>query len=388
MLFQFSKLKIILFLIGFLLSPIFCFGQGTVSKSAPNDPLEYILLNIGNVFIFDVSASDGKMSRIDAVSDSGSSWVGSGINTSTANFTGTPNSGKSGTFKPGFSGQVKLTGSGSGPVQTYDWTAKAKYELAGEFQVEIKPEDNFNGNRSKLGIGEPAEVVVMPPEGETYEVIFDSMEIIGNNRMNLSTLNWNHTGNNFVAGDYKGEATIKVWAKVNGEKKGPKTIQVSVLEPTGVKFVKKESKLTTDVQVNLPNYAASVDAYKFVIRCWCYIEPQTVSFFAIKVRERQSIGIATGSQIPWTNFVHPEWQYTLGIFKNKEKLGNLVNGGDKECDEAGFARPWRQRLGDITYSIPWQYSIRWVIDEPFFNAIQKGNFSGTILTVTKGNAKG
>ncbi|MDR2437952.1 MAG: hypothetical protein LBE12_01100 [Planctomycetaceae bacterium] len=69
------------------------------------------------------------MSRIDTVSDSGSSWNGSGLGTPMATFTGTSNAGQLGTFTPGFSGDVKLIGSGSGPIQTYEWTAKEIFRL-------------------------------------------------------------------------------------------------------------------------------------------------------------------------------------------------------------------------------------------------------------------
>jgi hypothetical protein len=107
------------------------YGQSQVSEQKKDDPVEHpLLLNLQNVLNFNVQALDGKMSRINAVSDYGSAWIYGEIGTNTAIFTGVPNKGKAGTFRPIFSGEVTKTGEGNGTAKKYDWTAKAKYELS------------------------------------------------------------------------------------------------------------------------------------------------------------------------------------------------------------------------------------------------------------------
>jgi hypothetical protein len=264
---NFNKIKIILFVICLALSTVFCYGQGGVSKNAPNDPTEHLLnLDISKKLHFSVSASDGKMSRIDTVSDSGSSWQGSGLNTSTANFTGTPNSGKAGTFRPGFSGQVKLTGSGSGPAQTYDWTAKAKYNLGGKFKIylDFSQGDDFTGrSKTAMGVGEIADiqVVAVDPPGATVTITSVSTSGAITNG-----------GYRVTAGNTAGTGTITVKAKVNNSwTEYTEKLDVTVLEPTGVRQVKLR-----DISIPVNQCGAGFEAAS-------YLEPKNVSFHFITV---------------------------------------------------------------------------------------------------------
>jgi hypothetical protein len=275
MLLQFNKLKMILLIICFVLSPFFCFGQGEVKKSAPNDTREHLLnLDTNKLLHFNVSASDGKMSRIDAVSDSGSSWDSDGLETSTAVFWGVPNSGKSGTFKPRFSGVVRLSGnSGSGEPETYGWTAKAKYKLTGKLKIELIPgamHDFLNRDLTSLGLHETGFIKVFD-ENNINITVNVVLSVEGDNVLQLRDYNYFGESVPYSALGKPGEVDIIATDSLNNQSHYP----VSVIEPTTM-FMKK----IPNTKISHVYDTASAGCVLMV----CF-EPSTVSFYGLKIRE-------------------------------------------------------------------------------------------------------
>ncbi|MDR2756084.1 MAG: hypothetical protein LBC20_10280 [Planctomycetaceae bacterium] len=303
------------------------------------------------------------MSRIDTVSDSGSSWNGSGLGTPTATFIGTPNAGQLGTFTPGFSGEVKLTGSGSGPIQTYDWTAKAKYELGGKFKIylDFSQGDDFTGrSKTAMGIGEIADiqVVAFDPPGATVTITSVSTSgAITNGGLRIT------------AGNTAGIGTITVWAKVGNSSTSTKeTLNVSVLEPTGVRQIKLR-----DVSVPTGTCGAGFEAAS-------YLEPKNVSFHFITVGEGICYSTATGSIYPSRHeMAHSRW--TASVSKGNSVEGCRVEGpnaGNPPYDYIFGGEPNLSiGAGTFTWNIPWEYSCGNIVNREFSRL--------THLTVYNGN---
>jgi len=118
--------QIALFVALFLLGSV-GYAQSVVSQQNSQDHTQYNLgdsmkYDLSMVRYFGVSATDGKMSRIDDVSDPGSTWIGWGLDTSSANFMGYQNpNAREGYFNPQFSGEVTKTGGSGGDKVTYEW---------------------------------------------------------------------------------------------------------------------------------------------------------------------------------------------------------------------------------------------------------------------------
>ncbi|MDR0609029.1 MAG: hypothetical protein LBG58_02875 [Planctomycetaceae bacterium] len=158
---------VFLWFIGIVSILLFCcdrsYSQATVSDNEQHHYHDYNQYNLqdslkdsGMVRYFNVTASDGKMSRVDSVSDPGSAWVG-WMSDAYAYFQGTQNPNKTGYFNPQFSGEVTKTGgSGTEPAK-YEWTIhNAGYHIV-RIQIDesipaiiVKDDNQCQSDRTKI----------------------------------------------------------------------------------------------------------------------------------------------------------------------------------------------------------------------------------------------
>jgi hypothetical protein len=377
-----SSCIIFVLLLGyFWVFPSLGYAQGQVSHTAPNDPTTHPL-TIGHSgalkgkFRFTVG-SDGIMIRIDNVSDSGSAWTGTGFATSTANFTGTPNSGSTGTFVPNFSGRVRYLPSPgpSGPLPEYEWTAKATYKLNAKFNIvlDFTPGDDFEGrSKTAMGVGEIADIKVIPINPPDAEINITSITTSGKILRG--------SGIRVTADDTAGSGTITVKATVNDSTtEYTEILNVTVLEPTGVEMI-LQSEYNT-MNGNLIRKGMCLKTY---------LKPTNVSFYQTKIIE--DVCPATDATPNYQNASHPAW--TTGwasTSKGNITTGCLVEGPNipnppknlLHWDFAGYFDKSIPLPGHYTWKIPWKFRVGSGTPKTFTDVTQKFNITYNNLTVEK-----
>ncbi|MDR2440938.1 MAG: hypothetical protein LBE12_16380 [Planctomycetaceae bacterium] len=360
---------IILVLLGyFLVFPSLGYAQGQVSRTAPNDPVIHPL-TIGHSgalkgkFKFTVG-SDGIMIRIDDLSESGSSWTGTGLATSIATFVGTPNSGSVGTFVPNFSGRVRYVPAPgpSGPLPEYEWTAKASYKLNAKFNIvlDFTPGDDFDGrSKTAMGVGEIADIQVVPVNPPDATINITSITTSGKILRGM--------GIRVTADNTAGPGTITVKATVNGSStEYTETLSVTVLEPIGLVFFARPGTGIKHIKG-----IASVGR-----KLQWQLTPTNVSFYKVQTQEWGTNSNGT-SEYQFTGFLqedHPlihnpgSW---IKLQKCKDTINNplyrkanitshedvcatikpipLDNNGNSALSQGGgysLTLPWRYRVDD------------------------------------------
>jgi hypothetical protein len=251
--------------------------------------------------------------------------------------------------------------------------------LPGDFQVLIKPDDNFNGYRNNLGIGEPAEVLAVKRENTNHTVIFSRMEVFSGENSDGSAVLIKTGDSTIQAGPYQGSATVKVWAYVNGTTEaGPVTVTVNILEPTGLKIVNK------------PNSSVRHKDNSYSIAIWgkIYLLPNTVSFHNITIYEGEDpTGNGTGC-LQEVEVCHPENgpHKTVTGIQMETMQPNTINGDDDilfEANNLTLLPP-----GSFTWTMKWRFEYgsnkkNFAQHSQIFNILNNGK-----MTVKKDEAFG
>jgi len=175
-----------------------------------------------------------------------------------------------------------------------------------QFKLEIKPEDDFNGNRQMLGIGEPAEVVVSEWSSISPPVVFLSIYATGVNTNSSHTLTGvsndsNHpsTSRSFEAGHWAGSATLTVNVTVGGIPASD-TIDIEVFEPVAVGLVQKPGTFKWHEHDNAEGGSASVGFKGVFVHM-----PSTVSFWKVQFREGTCPAEGKGYRLRNHGQMHP-----------------------------------------------------------------------------------
>jgi hypothetical protein len=252
---------------------------------------------------------------------------------------------------------------GSIKTQEFTGTESCTFKATNaQFKMEIKPEDDFIGNRSSLGIGEPAEVVVSKWEQTDPAVVFISMTASGTNSATPPTDTLvNLSVNSFNAGHYAGAATLTVNVTVGGTP-ATDSIGVTVIEPDGAIIVQANGTFKWH-KTNTGSIGFKGTS--------CYL-PDTVSFWRVSFREGWCKATADGYLKFKDGEEHEEnvnnwWTCEKGI-SSVTNRPNTENSIDTIRTGEYTTKPYSN--GIFTWRIPWYFKI--------------GAHSGTISTVTHG----
>jgi hypothetical protein len=164
----------------------------------------------------------------------------------------------------------------------YSGRGSAKLKVTnGKFKIIIVPTDNFAGRSChRLGVGETATISVESiPTGSTVTIVPGTStepNPSGTGRISVS-------GTSITAGDFVGNGTVKVKAKVNGTVT-TETLQLIAVEPLGVRFeeyVPFRNKIPSSTRMVplSPNERGTMMYNKM------FLNPTDVSFSSISVGE-------------------------------------------------------------------------------------------------------
>lgn len=320
----------------------YCFAQGYVTKDSPIDHREHLL---DSSFLYFTVGCDGKMSRIDVVSDPGASWKSSGLLSSSARFIGTRDLSDVGTFAPRFSGEVTIVG-GKGRSQPieYEWKARAKYNIKGSINIKMKPFEHldFEGRSyTVFGLGEygTVEIITDPPNLDITDLKITS------SNTNVCTVD--HHVNTYYDIDkwnYKikrnpGSAILKAEAKI-ADQTVQATCHLSAIAPEGVYLVKERNVTLHDETVG-----ARFEAKYYVL-------PTYVTFNELLMGEGDAKPDTRGSQDTeeyrgknhgWQTPAYP-------------KMPNIVTGCRWMADTVACShRPIDVEKGSFSWNIPIYY---------------------------------
>ena len=228
------------------------------------------------------------------------------------------------------------SGSGSATLNVKD----------GKFKIRLQPASTheFPGRSyTKFGVGETGAIVVEKENAsDPYTPVFQ--EATSSDPFSF-TLDGG-TGPGYTAASQKGSSTISVWATINGQREGPETLGVEVLEPSGI----------------VMKHVASYDTQNAKgMALTSHLRPTTVSFKAVEIIELECPA-SQGS----TN-LQPHKRWTSGwaaVGDGNTQTGALVKGpnsANSTCNEfhdfAGVSGTDLHRApeGKTIWDIPWHY---------------------------------
>jgi hypothetical protein len=244
-----------------------------------------------------------------------------------------------------------------GTVKTQEFTGTGSCTFKSTnatFKIEIKPSDDFIGNRSNLGIGEPAKVVVSEWKQNDPKVTFVSMYATGTNTATpptatltgVSSDGSNPSGSpSFTAGDYAGSATITVNVTIDGTA-ATDSIGITVIEPSGAVIIQHPN--------TFKRHEKNEDSVGFIGTS--YYLPNTVSFWKVSFREGSCRGEGKGFYKRIDGLVHPEdVNHWLDCSKGISQISgqpNTENSAD-EIWTGTYGSPYSD--GTFDWPIPWYF---------------------------------